>query len=71
MQKKIIKKIVSARFLFPLSTHKTPVHADGLFGIIVLFVTTVVFLNKTIYVFVLLNYSELSSYPKFLLIHRS
>ncbi len=39
---KIIKKNVSAMFLFPLSTHKTPVHADGLFGIIVLFVTAVV-----------------------------
>ncbi len=45
MQKKNKKKntyiyiyIVSARFLFPLSTHKTPVHADGLFCIIVLFI---------------------------------
>ncbi len=42
MQKKIII-IVSARFLLPLSIRKTPVHADGLFGIIVLFVTAVVF----------------------------
>ncbi len=42
MQRNKKKKIVSARFLFPLSTHKTPVHADGLFGIIVLFVTAVV-----------------------------
>ncbi len=33
---------VSARLLFPLSTHKTPIHADGLFGIIILFVTAVV-----------------------------
>ncbi len=33
------KEIVLARFLFPLSTHKTTVHTDGLFGIIVLFVT--------------------------------
>ncbi len=42
---------------------KPQFHADGLFGIIVLFVSAVVSLNKTICGFcpVLLNYSVLSS----------
>ncbi len=47
MCKEINKKIVSARFLFPLSTHKTPVHADGLFGIIVLLSPQLFFKIKT------------------------
>ncbi len=35
------KKLNNKKKKFPLSTHKTSVHADG-FGIIVLFVTAVV-----------------------------
>ncbi len=39
MQKKNLKKMFQQVFY---SHYKTPVHADGLFGIIVLFVTAVV-----------------------------
>ncbi len=63
MQKKKKKKIVSARFLFPLSTHKTPVHADGLFGIIVLFVTAVVLCLTELQCIIIVSFC-LSTDPK-------
>ncbi len=53
-----------SKVFIPLSTHK-PVHADGLFGIIVTTVKIKPFAGLS-YV---LNYSELSSYPKLVLIH--
>ncbi len=59
----IIKKIVSARFLFPLSTHKTSVHADRLLVLLSYLSPQLFFKIKPFagLSFVLLNYSELSS----------